>query len=75
MAKKDKPTIQPDDVSGRMFKDAFNSALEKCDGSVWKLGSKLGLKSSCDAWTKDHYPPYKKMKKFYFKLVDIADGK
>lgn len=65
-------TVDPDDISKRIFMDAVNSALSKCDGSIWALSSKLGLKSNCYNWTKGHMPPYAKMQSFYVKLMEIA---
>ncbi len=71
MAKK---KIDPDDLTGNMFKQAFSAALESCGGKVHKLSAKLGLKSRCYYW-ETHLPPYEKMKEYYPKLLAISQEK
>lgn len=65
--------VNLDDVSKTIFVETMKAALSKCDGSIWTLSAKLGLKSNCYSWVNGHMPPYAKMQSVYSKLVDICN--
>lgn len=74
MPGKKEVTVDPDDISKRIFTVALKSAIESMDGSVWKLSKELGVGSNIYAWLNGHMPPYKRMQDMYPTLIKIAGG-
>ena len=67
--------IQPDDVSGRLFRTALSDAYAVLDSNSCRLARALGMKSrTCQAWLDgQEWPPYRKMQQYYYLLLDVVE--
>jgi hypothetical protein len=68
--------VDPDDISGRMFRQALAQAHERCAHKTMRLAKALGLQSrSCFNWLRGDYPTYVNMQKIYYLLLEVGrDG-
>lgn len=64
--------VDPQDISGRMFRQALLDAYDRVGKNNAELERALGLKvGSCKYWVQGGNPPYRKMQEMYFRLLDI----
>lgn len=64
--------VDPEDISGRMFRQALLDAHERVGRNTSELERAIGAKvGCCKYWIGGGTPPYRKMQDLYFKFLDV----